>query len=717
MKSTLYTHRLRKYVGAAIIFWVITLFLTSCSKQEDEINTGITGTKIAFKVGGLVDGTVVSPAVSGKLASSNLSSEMSAQAPSSKIHTEQHTKPGFGIDVTTIQAPISESTGQRMALSKVEMPSLKSSSSASMAGATKLMASSGPTPMGKDTTYVLLIYRNNEPGVWKSFKGKARQAIELDVIKGDTYKWFAYSYNDKDDILLPADMENPKVEAPTNKDLLYASGVVEVPRTSPGTPFFQQVDILFKHKMAQVKVVIDGRPLARHATITSITAEFAQPIDIYGGVLDIKGGNMTVSTTKESIKDIFNGADSDNFWEAIYYTADPNNLTSYDVKITQLPVVFDIVDPSIASVNLATFTNNTFPTPPNLVKHHVFDMPKIGQSLFAETVLSYTFQSKRILHMSSNYAYAYAMERSHPWKMLNDQRNFGPLPESLVRMQPSVDGSVWRGAAADAIDNKANNWIVGPGSISDLDLNQKKIVSMLNERDPYKSVDILISGSDMYFFSPSVIQAIKDFVNDGGVYMMMYEAAGNLPTTSGKQLIAAIMDEDISSFNMVNMHAAAAGSVFPMVSTVNDLFTNGPFGDVRNQQWGEDAAGLMGVTGLPSSKTTIYSYGQAMNRIDNPSFAAAATMFRHKTKNFFFLGDGGLSSWNGGADLTICPFLLDVATARPVPKAYGNAYLPKNYAAGSKKVYNSVLTGNLLLWAAGLTEFNGRSTWRYGPNN
>lgn len=86
----------------------------------------------------------------------------------------------------------------------------------------------------------------------------------------------------------------------------------------------------------------------------------------------------------------------------------------------------------------------------------------------------------------------------------------------------------------------------------------------------------------------------------------------------------------------------SAGAIYPLVGTdPNDKILNGQIGDARGQYWGEDAGTTLGIVNVPLSQVTVYSYGQAINRTGSNS---GITMFKHNTKNFFYIGDGGFVS-------------------------------------------------------------------------
>ncbi|MCL1690177.1 hypothetical protein CMU59_18445 [Elizabethkingia anophelis] len=150
--------------------------------------------------------------------------------------------------------------------------------------------------------------------------------------------------------------------------------------------------------------------------------------------------------------------------------------------------------------------------------------------------------------------------------------------------------------------------------------------------------------------------------------------------------------------------------MYPIQGTeTKDQILNGRIGDVRGRYWGEDASATSAIQGLPLQNITAYSDGVAINKTtDN---YGEVTMFKHNTKNFFFVGDGGFISFNGGTDAIICPFKYNTTTKSPLPKPYGNA--GNGYTAQSKDAYNSIIFGNVMLWAATVAEFKGIKPWKY----
>ncbi|MGN0002055.1 MAG: hypothetical protein ACI35V_01345 [Sphingobacterium composti] len=654
-----------------------------CSKEKEQSEVGQTGIKLSIKVAGIQGANVIESDSRKKNSSANNRFSSTDYESTVAVASSAHNMDvGFTVDAVAKQIPIGNSLNEK--------------TEKSLLAATQ--------PMTPGFKYRLLIYRNSSPNLWQTMEVTAGQEINIDVAKGDTYRWYAYSYNSTESPPIPANTTNPTVEAPIDKDLLYADGTITIPNTPVGESHTYPIAITFYHKLTQITVRVDGNMLADYANINGLKAIFSEDDYIKSGTFDIKNNSMgnfqTIPTT--DIFD-FSTANPTNIWEKVFYTADAASLASFKVKVTDLPVTFNSVDPSVADVNLATFSNANIPVP-NIEFTYNYTAPAGGQNLVAIAKLSYTLQSRRILHVSSGASYSYAMERNAPWLMINNLNNFGNLPNSIVRMQPYASGQgVWKGGTAT--DNTAN-WILNGLTT--------QILARLNPAVAADKPDIVIIGYAQSTYSTQLQDALVSYVNDGGILILMNEY-----TTSGLEgLVNKIFNNPTPAITAEAL--TGAGSMYPLTN-VDDRVLNGPFGDVRNKYWGEDASTSVGLENLPSDDVVIYSYGQAANRALDATNGAAVSMFRHKTKNFFYLGDGGLTSYGDLVSWTICPFMYDAATGRPLPKPYGDAYTtpasdPRpNYTIRREDAQNAIIAGNIMLWAGELAEFNGLNPWRYLP--
>lgn len=673
-----------KYYTCNKLFFIALISLLTvaigCSKEKEQSEVGQTGIKLSIKVAGIQGANVIESDSRKKNSSANNRFSSTDNESTVAVASSAHNMDvGFTVDAVAKQIPIGNSLNEK--------------TEKSLLAATQ--------PMTPGFKYRLLIYRNSSPNLWQTMEVTAGQEINIDVAKGDTYRWYAYSYNSTESLPVPANTTNPTVEAPIDKDLLYADGAITIPNTPVGESHTYPIAITFYHKLTQITVRIDGNVLADYANINGLKAIFSEDDYIKSGTFDIKNNSMgnfqTIPTT--DIFD-FSTANPTNIWERVFYTADAASLVSFKVKVTDLPVTFNGVDPGVADVNLATFSNANIPVP-NIEFMYNYTTPAGGQNLVAIANLSYTLQSRRILHVSNTTSFGYSLQLGPGWEMINDTRNFGDSPNSLVRMRPyAANQGVWIGG--NSTNDITENFVTALATTT----GSNNILAKLNPSDPTKKPDIVIFAFDQYYMSDQLRAALVTFVNDGGVFIMMNEftASSHVPV---------FLNELFGTGTAITLRSlGTAGSMYPLLN-VDDRVLNGPFGDARNKLWGEDASTSVGALGLPASDVVIYSYGQPINRSADATDAITASMFRHKSKNFFYLGDGGLVSYNGGTSATICPFAFDSSTGRPIPKIYGNA--GNGYTARSQEAYNGIIAGNIMLWAAELAEFKGIQPWRYLP--
>ncbi|MFD2966510.1 hypothetical protein [Sphingobacterium bambusae] len=547
-------------------------------------------------------------------------------------------------------------------------------------------------PMQIGYTYRILLYNKATGQLWKTMQATAGTASSLDVVKGDTYLWYAYSYNNDQSIPEPANLINPSIETAIDKDFLYAKGEIAIPITPVNQQDNHHVAITFSHKVAQVQVKVDATVLAKFAQINSISVSFDQDNYLKSGVFNIRAEAVEQMQTVPT-STIFNTLSPTHIWEANYYTLDPEAVSTYKIVLDDLSVQFVDADPTVANRNLATYNGSA--NKPTFTYN--FASPAVGQRLTGIANLWYTLSSRRILHISNNASYGYAMEQGPSWNFLNARENFGILPTSVVKMAPWTAGQgVWIGGNLN--DDKTENWI----NYSSNSSGDNEIINKLNPSDPADKPDIVIMGYDVRYIRPNVATALIDYLDGNGIVILMMQGH----TGSNNQ---AFFNNLFGVNNITFSSTGSGGAMYPIEGTdANDPILNGHFGDVRGKHWGEDAGTTLGAIDVPPSQVTIYSFGQAINRSSTPQ---RVTIFKHNTKNFFFIGDGGFVSYNGGNSSVICPFWYDPIAKVPLPKPYGNS--GQGYISNSLRAYNSVVMGNIMVWAAKTAEFNGIKPWRY----
>jgi hypothetical protein len=196
-------------------------------------------------------------------------------------------------------------------------------------------------------------------------------------------------------------------------------------------------------------------------------------------------------------------------------------------------------------------------------------------------------------------------------------------------------------------------------------------------------VDIVVLGFNNHNINATIAQYYKQFLINKGVVIAFQEGTGNLGSGN---LLRAVLGNNISISS-----ATGAGSVYQF-SNLNNEVLNGPFGDIRGKQWGEDASITICVSGFNPNDVDILSDNKD---ISTPAAtgSGAATGFKHNTLNFIWFGDAGFNSYsNGSTSNIVCPFTIDMNNFPVAKPGYGRGTI-------KYPVYNSVLTANALAWA------------------
>lgn len=708
--SNIITYKIQQkgkfYISLIILFFIA--FTIGCSRDKDDPGSLGGNTTVSIDVVGIKDSKSQSNKPS-KIASLNNKaiSEAGLTTDDVSVSTTYKYDIGFTVDAiaeqTSIGNGVSGYSGNLSLQDRIKK------------GLNNKFADQNMTA---GRTYRIILYNKNTTTVFKVFDGVVGTPIKFDVSKGSSYDWFAYSYNDDQPLPALTDLQNPQVAAPIDKDLLYATGTLTIPTGTPtGNVKIYPVPITFEHKMTKVSLKVDASKLAMFAKINEIKAHFIDENNFKSATFNIRDNSFTNIQTVPVNQFLDLTSPTTDTWEYTYYTADASLLDELEIKFTELPVTFKNVDPTIASLDLATFTNANFPVAHDIKFVFKYTNPSPGDELIANVGLSYTLDARQLMHVSNNTEYAYAFQSGPSWKMISDRRNFGDLDNSLVRMRPwdpaNPSKGVWKGG--DYNGNAKSNWVLAYA-------NPTNILNKLNTLKP----DILIIGYDFHVSNQALTDAIVKFVDEGGVLIWFNEFRDIQSVELINKLCGTYDPSKTYTQQQIKFHVVGDGGEMYPTLNVDDRVLNGPFGDARNKLWGEDASLTHAVSGLPANNDfEIYSYGQAVNKNLTPNFDKYVTMFRHKRKNFFYLGDGGLISAQlpGAAEVaTACPFVYDVATGYPKPKRYGEPWTnptpstdPRpNFPIFGGMAYNGVIAGNIMLWAAELIEFQD-NRWRYAP--
>ena len=298
----------------------------------------------------------------------------------------------------------------------------------------------------------------------------------------------------------------------------------------------------------------------------------------------------------------------------------------------------------------------------------------------ARVILGY--RTKKILAIGANaiYRYGYMLEPNTASRAFMDASvNFGAAPNSVVNMGENQHGNAF------TIEVMTH----GKGMQGEV-IDYEYLLNKLNTFQP----DIILTGQAVNYYTAGnntrVIDLLADFVNEGGVFLMCNEY---YPVASS---IEAMVRKIMGTGTSGNNQSIGSNQIFELSANVNDMITNGPFGDMRGQKWGADGHEMYGFTNLPAIETIVYSM-----RSDG-----YVNMFRHATKPFFFMGEGGFISnsqrYLGGTyqgSYVYCPFAIN-ANYQPIPRT--NYTVSRNVS-----VYNSQIFANIITWAVDYSENNG----------
>lgn len=157
-------------------------------------------------------------------------------------------------------------------------------------------------PLPSSTKYLIVLYDANDAGEATTYFGQAQASatseIVIDAYRNKNYRWFAYSYNNGND-LATFDPANPNLTInPTalsqGSEFLYATGLI---RTSDDPAAENRIQITFQRKMSLFRIELDARGVFSKIQSTSI--EFPKNSGNSGlnnGVFSILNGNFTSTT-------------------------------------------------------------------------------------------------------------------------------------------------------------------------------------------------------------------------------------------------------------------------------------------------------------------------------------------------------------------------------------------------------------------------------------
>ncbi|MFV0417447.1 MAG: hypothetical protein ACK5KT_01785 [Dysgonomonas sp.] len=485
--------------------------------------------------------------------------------------------------------------------------------------------------------------------------------------------------------------------------------------------------------------------------------------------LDLEHTGLTVFNTKENIDEVL--CFGVNFWDGSQWDC-LNSNANYSIDCSSVKVVglykenqqlnpsqhyiiIDVIAEDKADGAIYHITTNTVDgiffegkgklvagtqtvilegkgTPTSTaVKNMIISSNSIKSNTTCSAQVVVLIPRKRILGIGGGtYGWTPTAINTGSYKVTKEATNFGSLINSTVLVEglDLIHLNLQGGPSTDASAQSAiREYLLGTNPVS-----------------------ICILAQDVYI-NVAMAAIYAEYLNKGGVLIVFNEGNGggfgsdatcrengtitNLlqaiwGKTTGNFGHSKIINADLACDNVLvgaTLYGGYPGAVYPLTD-INDDILNGPFGDVRGKQWGEDASWARGVTNIPEEDIIVYSRGKSLvsQKPDNLEYnKTMISAFRHKYKNFIYFGDGGFTSStiindlptvNPGVPLlehrTINPFAWKNEGGKkfiPTPKYnYGNSkplYSPKTY-----EVYNSVIYCNIMAWAIRQAELNRTNT-------
>lgn len=629
------------YLITIIVLGILTL--SSCSKEGPKEVTPDGSTKLSITIGSIIDEDLVS------------SSDAKMMSIAPKTATGEQITSSETVKFNDIEVDITSAEGHDLSFGEhakaISFEKVRATLPSKQMSTRTLNPLAADIPMEIGVKYWFVLFNPATQKFEQSLQLVSGTSTKLDVVRNQNYEWYAYSYDDTDDITA-LDPNNPQIQTKPNRPFLYAKGTIKA-TTTGDTP----LSITFKHQLQQLKIRLNTRGL--FGNITSLLAKFAANTPVKTRAFDIKTGGFTGTLTNVPIADLTFSKienDSERQVEARYYTADLSQR-SYTIDIEKLSVKYPnntVEDLPVSSLGLA---DRTFG----------FTKGGAGWVQYAEIKAFKVIPTKSILHIEGNDTYSYAA--SNPAKasgaFLRDPRNFSAVSK-YVRVQGFTHDI--QGSTANTLRNKLSN--------------------------PANYPDIIIAGM-FTGFTQADYDALEIYVRRGGVVFLMIE---NTNLGRPEVFFQRIFNSQAVTMKLYDI----SGSIYKLNNVDSDVL-GWPFGDTRGKYWGQDGSSTFYIENIPASeKENIFIYSEsAVNR--NNQQPGSVSMFRHKTFNLFYVGDTGMLSnekqWGQYGSTTIEPYATDQNNFPVAHTAYGRLAQSSSPEAGTPAggwhVHNSVIFGNV----------------------
>ncbi|MCL1638870.1 hypothetical protein OZ664_03335 [Elizabethkingia sp. HX WHF] len=299
------------------------------------------------------------------------------------------------------------------------------------------------TPMDNNITYRVILYEDYGGNLVyrKHADGKAGTKLSIEVVKGATYKWVAYSYNNNETIPV-FNSDASVIQTPVDKDLLYASGTKKI-STAAGI-VEEAVPVTFNHALARVKIEVNTEEFP--GVINNPNIELASTGYFKTGTLDLKTGsinNLAPGNTGKPIQ----FTNTNTFGDVVstyYYTADfQNPVNAMAIKVNKIAITnypgeaaFNTTA-SNKTLNFNTLTPKQGTSYTAKVAFTNGEGIKIGNLIWARGNLSYNYTTKKYFNRPRAYMTGLLVDnKTDYWRY--DQANMLPYSFPFSEDIPNV---------------------------------------------------------------------------------------------------------------------------------------------------------------------------------------------------------------------------------------------------------------------------------------
>lgn len=306
------TKRIAVRVAGALLLAAVGQTMFSCSKQQDSDQLNTSPTKLSIKVSGINE------------LKSNSEKKSSARKSSLQNSKEANL---LSFDEFDVQAVVDDKVETRAKRETIRNKTNKTSSSSAKAAV-----------LETGVKYRLFLYKGSTLISSNELEVDPSIVTTIDVVPGETYNWYALSYNSE--VNVPdVDPADPKIDLAGGNDVLYATGSIEIPTAGASEP----LAIVFDHKVSQIAVELNSMGMfGKFAATGNVTVT---GLNVQTGSFNVLTGEWSnLAPYSQSIAwSNFQNIDANGDRKVfVTYTASPAPLT--DVKLGISNFSIDHVD-------------------------------------------------------------------------------------------------------------------------------------------------------------------------------------------------------------------------------------------------------------------------------------------------------------------------------------------------------------------------------------